>query len=202
MRKIKLTIKRNKPRVLLGIYYDADAHENSRYVLFITPKIPMMQRQTMGSKQPKSIQAISFCVRNTQKIIEGEISLPWMFEEEYIESIDKNPRLIVCAVIGKVLSRKQALNMLPETPIYQVADPNRPKAQEFNSRTWAADAFEKLKIAGAISGMDWRTAEGGIRAYRDQNKAEKYWSIAAEGRRVTEPRVPILDLLVGVEIRS
>ncbi|KAJ5569485.1 uncharacterized protein N7459_008915 [Penicillium hispanicum] len=185
------SMKRNKPRLMLGLYARPKHPDAPHYALLITPKSNLQ-------KGRRPITATKYHVKNTLLYTEGVVTQPWRYQQVPVPDLDKDPRLLVCAIIGKVLDMDKLSARLAQIPIYQTDDPDQEKARAFDCRTWVRDAVEALQSTGCIAAMDWRTADGGTRAYMEQKRSEGRWN-AAQSESCSGDRsvVPIVDLLTG-----
>ena len=190
--------KRNKPRILLALYARPKHPEVPHYALLVIPKITPHSSQN-PIKSPESIPATKYHIKNTLQRINGKLCQPWRFDRDIVTDLDRDLGLLVCTVIGKVLSMKKLERALHKIPIYQVDDCMQFKARDFDYRMWVKDAVEELQKLDIIAGVNWRIADGATKAFLTQKHDQGRWTITSEGRNV--PFVPILDLLTGVLVR-
>lgn len=193
-----MVFKLNKPRLLLALY-TADGADHPRYALLVTPKFKPSLHRNPGDKEDDPVPVTKYFVRKSRRNLQNELFKPWHFEKEEIADIDRDPGILVCTVVGKVLDAKKFPEAIASTPIYQLNNADQQKALDFDDRMWAKDAFQKLNREGIIAGMDWRTAEGGTNSFMRQKHTDDFWAVTIEGRNL--PYVPIVDLLSGSVLR-
>ncbi|KAJ5223894.1 hypothetical protein N7468_008436 [Penicillium chermesinum] len=193
--------KRNKPRVLLALYAQPDQPEYPHYALLITPKFKPSLHQNLGDKEQAPIPATKYHVQKSRQNLQGELFRPWQFEKTDIADIDRDPGILVCTMIGKVLDLKRLKYVLPTTPVYQLNHPDQVRALNFDDHTWARDGYQELKDHHIIAGIDWTAAEEGANAFMRQKHNNDPWAAGcSEGRN--QPLVPIVDLTSGCMLRT
>lgn len=183
---------RHKPRLLLGLYARPKHPGTYHYALFITPRI----------KSPgKRLAASKYHVKNTIQIIDDQVSQPWQLEQFSTPDISHDPRLLICVVIGKIVSLDMVEKLISQTPVYQVDHPDVEKARSFDCLSWVRDALDRVRLSGAVSSLsDWETIYKGALEYVDSKKKEGRWDA---GRACDDAhRIPVLDLLTGCELVS
>lgn len=182
---------RHKPRLLLGLYARPRYPGTYHYALFITPRI----------KSPgKRLAASKYHVKNTIQIIDDQVSQPWQLEQFTTPDISYDPRLLVCVVIGKIVSLDLVEKLISQTPVYQVDHPDVEKARSFNCLSWVRDALERVRLSGAVSSLpDWGTIHKGALGYVHRKKLEGRWDA---GSCDDCHSIPVLDLLIGYELVS
>ncbi|OGM51334.1 hypothetical protein ABOM_000309 [Aspergillus bombycis] len=186
--------RRNKPRLLLALYARPKHPENYHYALLIVPKITAAQNT-------KPLPGTKHHVKNTIENINDRISQPWRFERAVIEDINLEPRLLVCVVIGKVLSLENVERVFGDTPIYQVEDPDQEKALAFDCRSWVVDAVERLRKSDGVSSLlDWGMLERRAVEYVEEKKRMGRWNAGQDAS--PKLRIPIMDLITGAEIST
>ncbi|KAE8136018.1 hypothetical protein BDV38DRAFT_250410 [Aspergillus pseudotamarii] len=186
--------QRNKPRLLLALYARPKHPESYHYALLICPKITTAQNA-------KPRPATKYHVKNTIDNINDRISQPWRFERSMIDDINLQPRLLVCVVIGKIVSQEHVERMFGDTPVYQVDHPDKEKALGFDCRSWVVDAVERLRQSGVVSSLlDWELLERKAVEYVEGKKRMGRWNA---GQDVSAKLgVPIMDLITGSEIST
>jgi hypothetical protein len=96
--------------------------------------------------------------------------------------LNQEPRVLVCVVIGKVLSAVCAERVLCETPVYQVDDVDQDKAAAFNCREWVVDPLERLRGSDAVSSVFARgKVERNAVEYVDEKKNMGRWEAGGDG---------------------
>ncbi|RHZ53106.1 uncharacterized protein CDV56_103055 [Aspergillus thermomutatus] len=184
--------KRNKPRLLLGLYARPRHPDSYHYAILITPKI--------RPRDKLPIPATKYHVKNTLTNTEAGLSQPWRFERSSLKNIHDDPRILVAVVVGKVLSVEMVEEVFWRTPVHQYDDPDRDRASEFDCRTWVRSALERVRGSGGVSGlMKWETLEEQALRYVREKKAEGRWT-AGGGIGRGEMRVAMLDLFAKREI--
>lgn len=196
----ELLKKRNKPRLMLALYTQPKHPETPNYALIVTPKIKPRRRNPQ--KEVESIQGTKYHIKRSTERRNGIITHPWRFEQADVPDLDRDAGILVCTVIGKVVSMEKVKQILPNIYIYQIDDPIQFKARDFDSRMWCHDAFDELWKSNAIVAMDWRTAEGGTRAFLNQKHGEGRWTTAITSEYRNTPYVPIVDLVAGSILRG
>ena len=152
-----------------------------------------------GDKEEEPIAGTKYHVRRSRLNLQGELFKPWELERVNFPEIDRDPGLLVCTVIGKVLDIRMVAETISSMPIYQLNHPHQDKALNFDDHMWTRDAYESLKIHGYVAGLDWRTVEGGTNAFMRQKHSDDPWAVTNDGRNL--PFVPIVDLISGSMLR-
>ncbi|KAJ5281744.1 hypothetical protein N7478_007116 [Penicillium angulare] len=198
---IKTKLKRlNKPRLLLALYAEPKDSGSPHYALFVTPKFK--GRSQNPQKEIEPIQGTKYHIKRGVKRTDGVITHPWCFEEVNVPDLDRDTGVLVCTVIGKVLSMQKLKEVIPDIHIYQSDDRIQFKARGFDSKMWCHDTFDELWKTNAVVAMDWRTAEGGTRAFLDQKHGKGQWTQAITKEYRNTPYVPIVDLMAGSIVRG
>lgn len=189
---------RNKPRLELALYARPKHAGTYHYALFIAPKSRIHQKKKNGIAP----SATKFHVKNTLQEVDGQIEQPWRFESVHIPDLTQEPRLLVCLVIGKIVSTDDEAveRVLRGVPIYQVDDEDQEKAQLFTCRTWVRAALEELRESGVVAGMaDWNIIQQRGVEYVAKKNLEGRWEVGWGGGQ-GGLGIPTKDLLVGREL--
>jgi hypothetical protein len=182
--------KRKKPRLELALYSRPKHPSSYHYALFISPKY----------KKPLTPEPVTkHHVKNTLQNINGVVSQPWRYERLHIEDVQREDRLLARIVIAKLLvSVKDVEEILKEIRMRQFDDvePGR-EFEAFSCVTWVRDVVEELGKRGAVKGISgWESVKAVAGDYVGMKKGMGRWDVGWRGGM----RVPMLDLLTGVEI--
>ncbi|KAF2646200.1 hypothetical protein P280DRAFT_464435 [Massarina eburnea CBS 473.64] len=182
--------QKKKPRLELALYSLPNHSKAYHYALFIAPKYT--KPITLDAVQKHHIKI------TLQNNISGEISQPWHYEHIGIEDVQKEPRLLVRVIIGKVtVSVDEVDKILAAMPIYQEVDVQQRVVKRFGCMTWVESAVQELGKRDAVKGlMKWEAIKGVAVDYVEMKKRIGRWDIGWQG----EKRVPLMDLMSGEEV--
>lgn len=181
---------RNKQRVLLALYARPTQPNSPHHAIIVTPKIK-------ARNKPRIITGTRYHAHSVLKIINGQPDIWWQKEISYVENLDEELSLLVCGVIGKVVNPNLAETILYDTRVYQADDIDRDQARLFDSVQFAKDAVWRLRDAEAITAVNWAKAQEELMDYMRKYRDNGRWRSG-----IVWPRVPIIDLMKGKELRK
>ncbi|KAF2016898.1 hypothetical protein BU24DRAFT_140365 [Aaosphaeria arxii CBS 175.79] len=175
---------RNKPRLALALYARPKHPTTYHYALLLIPK------PTPNS--PFTPAATKYHVKNTLQVLPGDSSFsqPWRFERDELDDVSRDPRLLVCVVVAKVLK----VGRLEEVVKGVSVDGDG----GFSCRSWVRDVIGGLRRGeGVVRGLgEWEEVDGKAREYVERKKEEGRWDGGGKG----EIGVPVLCLVSGEEV--
>lgn len=173
---------RNKPRLNIALYTRPNQANDYHYALIVTPK--------------DGASAITmYHATNARRSTQGLPSQRWRHEKFTLNSLSKEPRLLVLITVAKLLvPLDEITEILQYVPIYQPDDGEAFKT--FNCAAWVRSAIQKLYEAKAIAGdagkRDWAWVDDRALKYVGEQKRASQWDDHGWAGGID---IPILDLL-------
>ena len=173
---------RNKPRLNIALYARPNLPDDYHYALIVSPK-------------DGSSGITMYHATNARRSAQGIPSQRWRHEKFTLNSLSREPRLLVLVTVAKLLVPLEGITeILQDVPIYQPGDGDEYKA--FNCAAWVRSAIQRLYDAKAIAGdagrKDWSWINDRVLKFVAEEKQEGQWD---DHGWTGGTEIPILDLL-------
>jgi len=133
---------------------------------------------------------------------QARLTQPWRYERIALSDTQREQRLLVRVVIGKVTVAPEVVDaILQAVPVYQVSDERgrAPDGAAFSCLTWVRDALEELRGRAAVAGLlGFEVIQERVLGFVERKREEGWWDAGSK----REVGVPVWDLLDGKEVVS